>query len=477
MIYLYYMLLFVVCITIIINARTPNKALSYLMIVILVPVLGIILYFSVGFDYRKKKLYQKKINIDNDSFPELKEEAMAFSSKKVENYRTRLDYFYPLANAKNITHLNSNENDVEVLINGEEKFEEVLKSLKSAKNHIHIEYYIYQNDEIGNQIADILIKKAKEGITVRFIYDDFGSSGIRKRFVDRLKEVGIEAFSFYTIHFLTFANRLNYRNHRKIIVIDGRVGYVGGINVSDEYINRKHSKNRKYWRDTHCKITGLAVHNLQFIFLTDWNFCSRQNIGFSSILFPSRQKADKIKDCFVQILASGPDSDYPDILFSYIQAVLLSRKEILLTTPYFIPDKAFLDALKIVSMSGVTVKLLVPKNADSKIVSVASKSYYSELLQAGIQLYEYKKGFVHAKTAVFDNHVSFIGTANLDNRSFDLNFEVNALIYNKDIAHKLSSQFENDLRVADEIILSKWATRSLSQKFIEKVSRLISPLL
>ncbi|WP_350286949.1 cardiolipin synthase [uncultured Croceitalea sp.] len=477
MINFYYLIVFAVCILIVLNARTPNKALAYIVMVILVPVLGILIYFLVGFDYRKKKLYQKKIQIDKQMFPELEREAIAFSVKSIEEHKNKLGHFYGLAKTRTITHLSSADNSVELLINGENKFNEVFKSLHAAKHHIHLEYYIYENDIVGNQLGDILIKKAKEGVKVRFIYDDFGSNTIRKKFIKKLKSSGIEVQAFYKIYFIAFANRLNYRNHRKIIVIDGRVGYVGGINVSNTYVNSPTNNTKLYWRDTHSKITGLSVHNLQFIFLTDWNFCAGQHLAFSEELFPPKTTEEHKRDCLVQVIASGPDSDYPDILFSYIQAVLLSKEEILLTTPYFIPDKAFLDALKIASLSGVTIKLLVPEKSDSAIVGAVSKSYYSELLQAGIQIFEYQRGFIHAKTAVFDKQVCSIGTANLDNRSFDLNFEVNALIYDSGVAQELSDSFSNDLLFANQINLKTWQRRTLLKQLTEKTARLIAPLL
>ncbi len=290
-----------------------------------------------------------------------------------------------------------------------------------------------------------------------------------------MREAGIEAVPFYKINFVRLANRLNYRNHRKIIVIDGMVGYIGGINVSDRYINS--TKSKLFWRDTHLKIVGSAVLNLQFTFLTDWNFCAKENIRFSNDYFPVNNMTIEYGNQFVQIVASGPDSDYPRIMYSLIQTILLAKKELLITTPYFIPTSSFLNAIKIAALSGVDVKLLIPGVSDSIIVNTTSQSFYQELLEAGVKIYKYNKGFIHAKTLVCDGVVSSIGSANLDIRSFDLNFEVNAVIYDTKIASQLVHQFAVDLESSEEITLERWSKRPLYIKLFEKVLHLFSALM
>lgn len=474
LIYLYYLLIAIIYFVIIFNTRTPSKALAYIFLVTVFPFIGTIIYFAIGFNYRKKKLYSKKINVDLSSFPELEGMITKFSKESIESHIHELDYFYPLINSSAFKNLISHNNNTKILVNGENKFPEVLQSLRLAKNHIHLEYYIFENDDISNQIGKILISKAKEGLKIRFIYDDFGSNSIRKKFVQCLKDSGVECYAFYKINLMHFANRVNYRNHRKIIVIDGLVGYVGGINVSDKYINSKNSK--LYWRDTHLKINGLSVLNLQYIFLTDWNFCANQTISFSSELFPTQDYNKYFGKSIIQIVSSGPDSDYPNIMYSYIQAILLAREEILLTTPYFIPDKSFSDAIKIAALSGVKIKILIPGVSDSVFVNAISNSNYAELLEVDIQIYKYNKGFIHAKTAIFDNRVAFVGTTNLDNRSFDLNFEVNAIVYDNKISNELSNTFYDDLQFSEELTLSNWNKRPLFQKVFERTTRLFSPL-
>ncbi|WP_369049011.1 cardiolipin synthase [Tenacibaculum sp. UWU-22] len=472
---LYLIVLLAVCYRILFYADTPSKALAYLFLVVIFPVAGIILYFSIGLNYRKRKLYKKKLEIDKEIFPKLTEKLISRSTDVSSRHKKSIGYFYPLANFHSHQGFLSDNNTVQLLINGEEKFAEVLKSLKSAKQHIHIQYYIYENDEIGNKIAQILIDKAKEGVEVRFIYDDFGSKNIRNNIVKKLKESGVEARPFYKINLILLANRINYRNHRKIIIIDGTEGYVGGINVADKYINNK--KNKLFWRDTHLKITGPAVFNLQFVFLTDWNFCANQNIAFSRTYFPISTPEKPSSNQLVQIVSSGPDSDYQNIKYTLIQAILLAKDEICITTPYFIPDKSFSDAIIIAALSGVKIKLLIPGVSDSWTVNLASHSFFQDLLNAGVEIYKYQKGFVHAKTMVCDKKIMVVGTANLDNRSFDLNFEINAVVFDEKAAQKLAEVFYEDIQNATPLTLEIWKKRPFYIRFFERVFHLFSPLM
>lgn len=330
---------------------------------------------------------------------------------------------------------------------------------------------INENDTIGNQIAEILIEKAKQGVKVRFIYDDFGSSKIRGLFVKKLQNAGVETAPFYKIKLHLLINRINYRNHRKIIVVDGTVSYIGGINVSDRYINP--NKFNLFWRDSHLKIEGVSVLNLQRIFIADWNFCAQQSLVYSPALFPYVEDK-KFGEFLTQITASH--SEYPNIMYALIQAIALSRKEILITTPYFIPEKSFIDALIIAKKSGVDIHILVPGISDSFIVNTASFYYYEELLKAGINIYLYQKGFVHAKTMVCDEFVSIVGTANLDQRSFDLNFEVNTIVYEKELALKMKKEFLHDVENSIKLELDVWEQRPYYKKLSESILRLFFPI-
>jgi len=475
---IYTIVLVLTCLRIVYDTQSTTKTLAYLLFAIFVPVAGIVFYFLFGTNYRSKKMYSKKLFQNDEMAVKLKKDLYHNSKQVFEEsdaavqgnkelaYMLLNDTFSPL----------TAHNRVRLLINGENKFPEVLKALQEAKNHIHLEYYIYENDEIGRAIEKVLIRKAKEGVAVRFIYDDFGSRSIRKNLVRRLRANGVKAFPFLKVYFILFANRLNYRNHRKIIVVDGHTAFVGGINVSSRYTNNGDSQ-KLYWRDTHLRIDGPGVQYLQYLFLCDWNFCANDKLYPDQLFFPNENTLPGKGDKIVQIAASGPDSETPAILFSILQAINLATKEILITSPYFIPGESLMDALVIASLSGISVKLLVPGVSDSTLVNFAARSYYGDLLKAGVEIYRYTKGFVHAKTLVSDGKVAIVGTANMDFRSFDLNFEVNAIVYDIETASQLRHVFYDDLKNAQKIDALEWASRSKFRQLMEKTARLVSPLL
>ena len=285
----------------------------------------------------------------------------------------------------------------------------------------------------------------------------------------------MRAFPFYKIKLIKLASRLNYRNHRKIIIIDGRISFVGGINISEKYSNA-YTGNKLFWRDTHLKLEGDVTAILQHIFIGDWNYCADKKLTINELYFPRpEQNLDHTKN--VQIVSSGPDSDRPSIYYAIIKTIQSAKKEIFLTTPYFIPGETIIDAMKMASLSGVNVKLLVPGISDSFMVNSAAKSYYTELLKAGVEIFLYQKGFVHAKTLVADRCLAMVGTANLDYRSFDLNFEVNAVVYDAEIAEELAQNFEKDLKDSTPINMDEWLNRPKHIQLIEKIIRLISPML
>jgi cardiolipin synthase len=471
----YILIVFFVCLRVIYDTRSATKTMAYLMLCIFVPVGGVIFYILFGINYWRRKMYDKKCGENKKMLEKLKREMAVFAAESIAASDMAADDNRELA-LMLVNELHSpltRRNKVKLLINGEEKFPEVLQAISDAKHHIHIEYYIFEQDEIGLQIEDLLILKATEGVQVRFIYDDFGSPSIKKTIEKRMTDAGVEIYPFSKILFYILANRINYRNHRKIIVIDGQTAFTGGINVSDKYINNKPGK--LFWRDTHLRIDGPGVFYLQYLFLCDWNFCCGKNLQPDQLHFVS----DKVHndDSFVQVASSGPDSLQPSILFSLLQAVYLAKKEILITTPYFIPGDSLLEALRIAALSGLSVKLLVPGISDSKLVNAASKSYYEELLCAGVEVYLYQKGFVHAKTLVADGRLSVVGTANMDYRSFELNFEVNVLLYDEVIAEKLRAVFFNDLEDAQKIDADSWCRRPAYKQLPEKLARLFSHVL
>ncbi len=499
----YVLLVLFVCLRVIYDTRSYAKALAYLLFVIFVPVFGMLFYFAFGINYRKRKLFNTKHIKDAELLKKLREDTWQSSKEVLLEGGAALESNKELAimlARESMSPLTSH-NSARLLVNGENKFPEVLKAIREAKHHIHIQYYIYEDDETGKAIELALIEKAKEGVIVRFIYDDFGSGSIRKKLVPRLKEANVHTFPFYKVIFFALANRINYRNHRKIVVVDGHIGFVGGINVSDKYVNdgknnsgksgsgsakegsgqegktKGKGKEKLFWRDTHLRIDGPGVQYLQYLFFCDWNFSAKDDLQPDQHYFPKASSLPVMGNKIVQIAASGPDSDKPTILFSLLQVINLASKEILITTPYFIPGDSIMDALMISALGGVKVKLLVPHEADTALVNAASRSYFLDLLTAGVEIYQYKKGFVHAKTVVADKKIAVVGSANIDARSFDLNFEVNAIVYDIELATELANVFYDDIADAEKIDLEAWKARPLSRQFLDKVAGLVSPLL
>ncbi len=475
---IYVLLIVTVCIRIIWDTRSVSKTLAYLLLVVFIPGLGVIFYFSFGINYRKRKIYNKKLKIDKH-FQKNLEQRLTENNQKIltanrPSIKKNRKLIQLLSNQKIERSYVLPNSSVKLLNNGENFFPLLFDEIRKAKKHIHIEFYIYEDDSIGNQLKDLLIQKANEGVEVRFIYDDFGSKSIRKTIARELQQNGVQAFPFHKIRLIYLANRMNYRNHRKIVIIDGKTSFIGGINVCDKYINK--APNDLYWRDTHLMIKGYSSFTLQRVFLSDWNFCSDENLTVNSDYFPF-EEIEETQNYYAQIVSSGPDSDLPNILYSIIQAVNSAQKEVLLTTPYYIPDTSLQEALIIASLSGIDIKLLVPKNGDSKIVNIATQSFFDDLLKAGVKIYLYEKGFIHAKTFVVDGKLASVGTANLDMRSFDLNFEVSALIYDKQIAKEVRDSFYTDLQDSIQVNPERWKNRHKINQISEKIVRLISPFM
>ncbi|MGY0392758.1 cardiolipin synthase [Bizionia sp. KMM 8389] len=450
----------------------PTKTLSYILVLVVFPFLGLIVYYFFGQEYRKNKIFNRK-NVLNETIVQKLGERYRLSESQLH----KLDDFLE-AKMKLVKLLNNNKNSpvtlknkLHVIKNGVEKFNLLFKDLKAAKHHIHLEYYILKDDEIGTELIDILCKKSKEGVKVRLSFDDVGSSmssGTKKR----MKQAGIEFYAFMPVLFPSFTGKMNYRNHRKIAIIDGVIGYVGGINISDNYVNYKNGKS--YWRDTHLRLEGEALKALQVHFLMTWDFVSNSSCQISTELFPD---TDIQHTTAVQIAASGPDTDWANIMEAMFVAINTAKEYVYITTPYFIPNDEIITSLQIAAKSGVDVRLLIPKTSDSWTAKHATNSYLERLLNADVKVYRYTKGFIHAKTMVVDDLFSTIGTANLDYRSFNINFEINALIYNKETSVELKELFLDDITTSEILSLENWQQRSKFCKLKESYCRLWSPLL
>nr|WP_179020339.1 cardiolipin synthase [Winogradskyella forsetii] len=449
----------------------PTKTLSYIIGMLALPFLGLIFYYLFGQEYRKTKLFSRK-NVLNQSRVKKIQDQLELNTKKIEEIDDLLEEkskLIPLLYNNEKSKLTIN-NDVKLIKNGDAKFKMLFKDIEEAKNHIHLEYFIINDDKIGTELLNLLCKKAKEGLEIRIVIDDVGSS-ISSKMKRQLKDCGIEMYPFMPVWFSNSTGKMNYRDHRKIVVIDGKIGYVGGVNVSDDYVN---ANNDRYWRDTHIRIVGEAVKPLQILFFTSWDFVSGSELEITKTYFPEHNCKENIP---VQIAASGPDTDWSNIMEAIFVAITNADDHVYITTPYFIPNSEIVTALQVIARSNKDVKIIVPKKSDSWIAEYATNSYLEMLLEAGVEVYHYTKGFIHAKTMVVDGVFSTVGTTNMDYRSFNINFEVNALIYDKEISSQLTAFFNDDLKDCEQLDLESWQNRSKRTKFIEAVARLMAPLL
>lgn len=468
--YLYIFIVIVFSILIILERRKPEKTIAWIMIFIIFLPLGIILYIFLGRNWKKRKL--KK-----DFSPNIKH-LIEKSTEKINRDEYKSIIKLLAANSDSPLFIN---NKITLFRDGSEKFECLKEELIKAKHHIHLEYYIVKNDTIGNEIKDILIKKACEGVSIRFIIDRVGSSSLSKKYKKSLKDAGIEVieYSYFLTPFLKFINtQINYRNHRKIVVIDGKVGFIGGNNIGDEYLGKS---SHGYWRDSHIMIKGDFVLGLQCVFLDDYFTIKKANDEellyentFQKYFPPPANKNNQI----IQLVKSGPNSNFPSIMHLMIKMISMADNNIYITTPYFVPSESLMESLKIASLSGVDVKILFPGKYDHFIVYYASKAYLSELLKCGVKVYLFSpKSFIHAKVISIDGKICTLGTANVDIRSFELNYEINAVIYDDNFTKEIDNMFNEDLKYSKELTLKEYENSSIFTKVTEAFMKLFSSLL
>lgn len=457
--------------TILFKKVNPTKTLTYIIVLLVFPFVGLLVYYLFGQEYRKSKIFDRKKVLDQNVIKRIKDN-MELSTREIKDVEDLLDQqskIVKLIYNSEKSQLTTN-NEVEVLKNGDKKFKFLLEDIKNAKHHIHLEYFIIKDDETGSQLLDLLINKAQQGLDIKCIIDDVGSS-ISSNYKSKLKEAGVKLYAFMPVRFPKFTGKMNYRDHRKIVVIDGYIGYLGGINISNSYIN---SKNDSFWRDTHLRLLGEAVKQLQILFLTSWNFVTDSDISITHEYFP---KCRTYKQTPLQIAASGPDTDWENIMEAIFTAITNANEYVYITTPYFIPNDEIITAIQVAARSGIDVKILIPENSDSWIAESATNSYLRDMMEAKVKIYQYQKGFIHTKTMIVDDVFSTVGTANFDYRSFEINFEVNAFIYDKSICAELKSHFNEDLKSAIQLNIASWIKRSKWQKFKEAIARLMAPIL
>jgi len=458
---------------ILLERRSPTKTVAWLLVFIFLPFVGFILYVLFGRNWRKKRWVKKKGLIDYSVIENI-------IDQYIDNILNDKTINYALGSKERLMHLLIQNADAPLTVNNRlrvlkdaaEKYPVLFEMIENAQKHIHLEYYIIRDDEIGDQLTELLIKKARQGVEVRLLYDGVGSARFGRKNKKRLVEAGVKTSVFLPVWFPFLNSKLNYRSHRKIVVVDGTRALVGGINIGREYQGM--DRRFGYWRDTHLEIEGDGVYSLQLIFLLDWHFSSKENIELLNY-FP-RQK-DHPEKHYVQIAASGPDSHWESIHQMYFSIITTAEDSLYITSPYFIPDESILMALKIAALSGVDVRLIIPGKPDYKIVHWASHSYLEEIMEAGVRVYQYRKGFIHSKVIIADGALASIGTANMDLRSFHHNFEVNALIYEREVVEDLEYQFFRDLADSEELILREYIKKPLPRQLLESTARLLSPLL
>lgn len=455
--------------------RNPQTVWTWLLLLYFIPILGFVLYLLIGQDFHKSRMFKAK---------EIEGELKYAVRRQEENiYRKRLRLANPeLGRFKDLILYNleagqsvlTDNNDVRIYTDGKEKFHALLQEIEQAKCYIHIQYYIIQRDELWRELEQALVRKVKQGVEVRVLFDSMGCRSMRNKDWDRMERAGIHVAEFFPALFGPLQFRINYRNHRKIVVIDGRVGFVGGFNVGREYLGL--DSKFGYWRDTHLCIEGAAVTSLAVRFVLDWNYAAKENLFLEDKLFEIPKYVRNGHDP-IQIISSGPDSQIKTIHDNYLRLIHSAKHHVYIQTPYFIPDDSILDALKIASRSGIDVRIMVPCKPDHPFVYWATYSYLGDMVAAGAKCYVYDNGFLHAKTLSVDGMVACVGTANMDFRSFGLNFEVNAVIYSERTVQRLERAFENDMTRSTHVTRKVYDQRGLLIKTKEQFSRLLSPLL
>ncbi len=453
-----------VVVVIISENRNPLKSLPWLIVLLLAPIVGLVCYFFFGQNLSKQRAFSRRTR---------KQLATYLEQNEQEEHPALPGRFQPLS------HLLSHHGQAvplygtryEIFTAGLQKIEALLRDIREAKHHIHLQYYIIDNDRAGAMLREALIERARAGVEVRLLYDDVGSRGVRKKFFDELVAAGGEAHPFLHVQFPRFTSKVNYRNHRKMVIIDGRVGYIGGMNIADRYL---YGSELGPWRDTHFRIEGGGVPGLQLAFLNDWHATTRRRIegmGYFNL------QAVVEEQNVLQLLSSGPFGKWRVLLQAVSMAVMRARCRIWIETPYFLPSETLNNALQTAALAGVDVRLMLPLRSDSKAVDLAIHSYIDDMMRAGVKIYFYMAGFLHSKLLIIDDELALFGSSNMDFRSFEHNFEINAFAYDRRLVTRLEELIEDDFTRCHLLTPSEWFNRSRLRKFAESVMRLFSPLL
>ncbi len=475
---LYVMNVFITIISIfliILSNKESEASIAWIMIILIFPIVGIGLYILIGLDWRKHKLVPK---LPEEYFKEHYESIIEFQKDYINQPEMNDDIMNDIIKNMNLL-LNSSkvpltiDNKVKVYFSGKEHFTDLMKDLEDASDTIHMEYFIWRSDSLGEEIKNILVRKVKQGIKIRLIFDGLGSFGrISFKYRRELREAGIDFSYFLDLNRFIARLKINYSNHKKIVVIDGKTAYTGGMNIGSEYIDG--GKKFPCWRDTHLKITGSGVSLLQSVFLADWYNCKKETLKEQELF---KYKEENGKGTPLQIAVSGPDSKWDTLEMLYFNMINNANHEILIQSPYFIPDQAILKAMESAALSGVQVLFMMTGVPDKKIPWWSAFTYFQPLLEAGVRIFHYTEGFLHSKMVIMDELVSTVGTCNMDIRSFRLNYEVNAVFYDEKITEELRQQFLDDMDNCRELTLEEIHKMSLFQQLRNSICRIFSPLL
>ncbi len=448
--------------------RNPVKSLAWVSILLLFPAVGIILYVFFGRSIKNKHMISRrnrrklKQSFTHNATPtDIENKNLSTESIQQINLTRSLhgSHFYI-------------HNGLKIYTDGKSKFDDLKTDLRKATKYINIQYYIFEGDTIGNEIKNILIKKATEGVTVRVMYDHVGSFQVKNKFFKEMEKAGILTHPFFRVSVPVFATRINWRNHRKICIIDGEIGYIGGMNIADRYLT---GGKFSTWRDTHLRVTGPILSALQYSFTVDWNFLKPTLANEDKLTYKPTNFAPE--NIGMQLLSSGPTSQWNNIALVFLKAISNAKHSILIQTPYFLPTESLLKALQSAALSNVKVSIMIPRNSDSKTLRYASFSYINECLKSGIKFYLYEAGMLHCKSIVIDNEFSTVGSTNFDFRSFEHNFECNLFIYSSDVNSQMRKIFAEDLKHCTSISKKSWRKRPIFQKALESITRLLSPIL
>lgn len=461
-----YIITIVSCIVVVLKEnRNPIRSIAWVIGLIFLPVVGLIFYFFFGRSLKGEHMIsrhnkRKLISTMAPRHVNLNSLHLSPTAKNlIKLARTLSSSFY------------TENNLVDIYTTGPEKFNALKRDLLEAKESIFFQYYIFADDETGEEIADILCKKAQEGLEVKVIYDHVGSFHASSKFFKRMNAAGVETHPFFRVTFPQFANRINWRNHRKIVVIDGKVGYIGGMNIANRY--KYGEENGRAWRDTHFRVTGDIVESMLYSFVVDWNFKNQPH----TMHYPKTPQVDFKNNIGMQLICSGPIDNWDNLSLVFLKAISGATRSIYIQTPYFLPTDALMHALEAAALSKIDVRIMIPGKCDSRLLQYASFSFVTQCLKAGIKVYLYTPGMLHAKSVIIDDNMAIVGSTNFDYRSFENNFEGSLAVYDSDFNARMREIFFNDLRQCRKLTFPQWHRRPLPQRMLESMLRLVSPIL